>query len=229
MEGVSDEGLVGGIARGRGRRAVAARGELACHLGLTARHDGDVVGAARDGERERVVGGRVAGVQRRHDLHARGQLGVGDAPGDEMEPLLPVAGRARGRAVDELGPRLDGPQRAAPRGPEHELVEQRPERALAGAAVDDRGRGVARERVLEGRAQQAHEVTDLLELAARVGVELPLAREQMQLLEQRDRHALGHVGIGPWVEHLSSQRRDPTSGRRAARAPVTRDRLTCRP
>ena len=62
------------------------------------------------------------------------------------------------------------------------------------------GSGVARERVVERRAEQADEVADLLELAARVGVELTVAREQVEILEQLDRHSFRNVGIGARVE-----------------------------
>ena len=105
-----------------------------------------MIGTARDREHERVVTRGVARVQRGHDLGTLGQLGVGDEAAHGAEPILSVARGARGRPSDELGARLDGPQRAAARGPEHELVQHGAERALARAAVDERRRRVARAR-----------------------------------------------------------------------------------
>ena len=54
-------------------------------------------------------------------------------------------------------------------------------------------------RVIEGRSQQSEEVADLLELAARVGVEVAVAGQQVEILEQRDRHPGGNLGIGARV------------------------------
>ena len=92
--------------------------------------------------------------------------------------------------------------RATTRRSQHELVQQRAEVALAGAAIDDRGCGVTGEGVVERRLQQPDEVADLLELAARIRVELTLAREQVEVLEQRDRHALWHIRVRPWIDLL---------------------------
>ena len=53
---------------------------------------------------------------------------------------------------------------------------------------------------------RADEVADLLELAPRVGVELAVAREQVQILEQLDRHARRNVGIAARIDRLGHAR-----------------------
>ena len=105
----------------------------------------------------------------------------------EAEALRPLGGRVR-----ELGARLDREQFAAAGGAHAQRVQQEAEVALARAAVDDRRLLVARVDVVERGPEQADQVADLLQLAARVGVEVAVAREQVQVVQQRERNALGH-------------------------------------
>ena len=89
------------------------------------------------------------------------------------------AARAAVSLIRELGARFDRGQRAAAGGTDHQLVEQGAEVALAGAAIDDRRFAVAGEHVVERGLQQADETLDLFQLAARIGVEVAVVREEM--------------------------------------------------
>jgi len=186
--------------------------ELTRDLRLAARDDGNVVRAAGNREYERVVGRGVTGVQRGDDVRAvcigvRVRVGIGlarddersDRTGRDLEAILTKPRRAVGRGLRQLGTGLDRGERSAAGRSDHELVEQGAEVALARAAVDDLRVAVARERVVDRRAEQADEVPNLLELASCVGVELAVACEEMQVFEQVDRHSLRNVWIGERV------------------------------
>jgi len=186
--------------------------ELARDLGLAARYDGDVIRARRDREHQRVVGGGVAGVQRGDDVRACGGLvrvrrarraresHCRDRAGDQAKSVVTEASGSRGGLFGQLGAGLDRGQRAAAGGAEDKLVEQCAEVALASAAIDDRRRRVASQHIVERGSQQADEMPDLLQLAARVLIELTIAREQMQILQQLDRHAFRHIWIGERID-----------------------------
>ena len=60
--------------------------------------------------------------------------------------------------------------------------------------VDQRDVAARVERLLQQRLDELQQVVDLLELAPRVLVQLALAREDMQLLEQLDRLAWAQLG-----------------------------------
>jgi hypothetical protein len=107
--------------------------------------------------------------------------------------MAPVAKRKR--CGYQLGANLDGTQLATAERADHQFVQQEAQVGLASAAVDDLRIGVTSIDIVERWAQQAHEVTDLLELAAGVLIELTIAGEQVQLLQERERHPLGNVGI----------------------------------
>ena len=68
---------------------------------------------------------------------------------------------------------------------------------------------MARVDIVERRLEQVEQVANLFELAARVGVELAIAGKQMEILQQRDRHAgrnfLGDVGSFDFFAHLGPQ------------------------
>jgi hypothetical protein len=59
---------------------------------------------------------------------------------------------------------------------------------------------MARERVVQPGPEEPKQVPDLLELAPGVRVEVPVSRQQVKLLEELDRHAGGHVRIGPRIK-----------------------------
>jgi hypothetical protein len=180
---------VQGVLEQRGdRRVGGARAfELARDLGLATRYDRDVVGPAGDREHERVVCRGVARMQRGDDVSrtlviAERVERVGDRPGDHLDTRMRKALGTAHRLRRELRTGFDRDQPATPGGCEHELVEQRAEVALAGAAIDDDGLGLACERIVERGLEQANEVANLLELAPRVRVQVSVAGKQVKIL-----------------------------------------------
>jgi len=134
-------------------------------------------------------------VQRSDDVGPLRQRGGRDRTGRDAKPGLPETGRPKLAPVsDSSGLASIASSEPRPCRAEHELVEQRSEVALAGAAIDDERLGRARHGVRRGRSQQSDEVADLLELAPRVGVELAIAGQEVQIFEQLDRHPGGTSG-----------------------------------
>ena len=78
---------------------------------------------------------------------------------------------------------------AAVRNIKKQVIQNETEIRLACAMVGQAGRRVAGKRVVQQRLDELVQVVDLLELAPRVLVELALAREDVQLLEQVNRLA----------------------------------------
>ena len=159
--------------------------ELLGDLCLAARHDRDMVRVVRDGTEQGVVGGGVAGVQRDHQVDPIRPRGCVEGCGGEAHPVEAQLPRPFLRARGQLGPRLDGEQRALAGGLEKQLVEDEAEVGIAAAGVDQDRVTEAGEDVVQRRPEQPDQVVDLLQLAERVGVEVPVAGEQVQLLEER--------------------------------------------
>jgi len=146
-------------------------------------------------EVDRVVGGGVAGMQRRDDVDALWQFGslrrrsrreVQKAHALEAQPL-----RKGARFFDEFGARFYAINPPPPKLFEIQVVEDETQVRLARAMVGQRGavHGIVAVlgAVLQQRLDEVEQVIDLLELAPRVLVEPPFAREDVQLMQQRDR------------------------------------------
>ena len=86
--------------------------------------------------------------------------------------------------VGQLGSRFDRDERPFVRRAEDELVEQRTEVALARTAIDDQRLRIAGHRVVERGCEQTDEVPDLLQLAAGICVEMAVAGQEVELLEE---------------------------------------------
>jgi hypothetical protein len=161
-------------------------------------------------EGDGVVGGGVAGVQRGDDVDARGQFtGLGGVGHAEVQEAHAVEAQARGqltRLLHQFGPGLDAVDMAGLQRLEVQVVDDEAEVGLARAVVGQREAALARLRclqLLQDFFNELEQVVDLLELAPRILVELALAREDVQLLEQFDRLAgadfrgQGQGGGGP--------------------------------
>ena len=182
-------------ARQRQRLVLA---QHAGNLGLAAGHQHHVARVARQAEGDRVVGRGVAGVQRGHDIdlgrdlvrgHRLLHRGRDKAHAIEAQPSGQLAG-----ALDQLGAGLDAVDPADLALGEEQVVEHEAQIRLAGAMVDQADVAARRQRLLQQRLDELQQVIDLLELAPRVLVQLALARQDMQLLEQLDRLAGAQFG-----------------------------------
>ena len=156
-------------------------------LGLAARDQRHHLGLVAQREADRIVGGGVAGMQRRHHVGAAvRQHRVGDAAGHERHALEAAVAGQRLRAFDQLGAHVDTDDRAAPGRTDHEVVEDEAEIGLAGAEIGDHRVVALGQQRVDRRPQQLHEMQHLLQLAPRVEVQAALARQHVQRLEQRD-------------------------------------------
>ena len=162
------------------------------NLGLAAGHEHDGACALVQREADRVVGGGVAGVQRGDDVDAPGQAVRVDRFGHaevleahaRREPELV---RQPARARHQLVARFDAVDAPARRVLlEEQVVQDETEVGLARAVVHQLQVGVLGQCFGQQRLDELVEVIDLLELAPAVLVELAVAGEDMELLEQLD-------------------------------------------
>ena len=163
-------------------------------LGLATRHQHHVAGLLLQAKGDRIVGGGIAGVQRRHHVNALRQLRAAGrllhrqrqkAHARKTELL-----RQRTRTLHQFLARLDAVNRAALALLEEQVVDDEAQVGLAGTVVGQRDRAVAGGfQLQQDLLDKAEQVVDLLELAARILVQCAIARQDVQLLQQLDRLA----------------------------------------
>ena len=177
--------------RGARQRRGLAGAQGGGDFGLAARHEDDVSGASGQREADRVVGRRVAGVQRGDDVHLGRQQRRGDRLLDAQRVEVHACeAQARGqgaRLVDEFATRLDADDAPARTRLEEAVVEDEAQVGLAGAVIDQHRIVAGGKAFAEQRLDEAGQVLHLLQLAPAVLVELAVAREDVQFLEQFDR------------------------------------------
>ena len=185
------------VQLGDGRVGAAPVGELPGHLGLAAGDQRHVIRAVARRQHDGVVGGGVAGVQRGHQIHPRWNRGARHLGFQEAHAFVAEPGGPLGGGPGQLRARLDAEERPLPGRSHGELVEDEAQVALARAAVHQHRVAEAGEDVVERRGEEPHQVVHLLQLAQAVGVEVAVAGEQVQFLEERLRapgeELAGHV------------------------------------
>ena len=197
-------------------------------LRLTARHQHHVACLLLQSEGNRIIGGRVAGMQRRHHVDLRRQFVTlrgllhrqrQKAHALETQPLRQLA-----RLLDQFLPRLDAVDGAGLALAEEQVVDDEAEIGLARPMVGQRDVRVARAfQLQQDLLDETEQVVHLLELAARILVQAALARENVQLLQQFDRlagaqrflHLACHgIGLGRAPTDLARLAFGPTGLRR---------------
>ena len=144
------------------------------------------------GEREAdcVVGRRVAGVQGGDDVNAFRQLRRKNRGFDRQVVKIHAreteALRQGSRLVDEFRARFDADDAAGFAGLEKQVVEDEAEIGFSRAMIDEREVGAVSNEFIEQWFDEVVKVVNLLELAAAVLVELALAGQDVQFLEQFD-------------------------------------------
>ncbi|KFB72064.1 MAG: hypothetical protein AW09_002763 [Candidatus Accumulibacter phosphatis] len=160
-------------------------------FGLTAGDENDEFRLLVEGEANRVVSGGVTGVQSGDDVHPRGQLrrldGVLDVQVQEGHARESESAGKAARVLDEFCARLDTVNVAIVPGAEEQIVEEEAEVGFARAVIDQRQDLATGDDLGEQRFDEMAEVMDLLELAPAVLVELAVAGQDVQRLEQFDR------------------------------------------
>ena len=158
--------------------------ELAVELGLATGDDRDVVGVAGHRSDERLVGCRVAGVQRDHEVNPLGQRRLGDAPLHRLHAGPVLLGRDLSHPFHQFGARLERQQGSAPDGLHQHLEEREAEVGFAGSSIDDHRLVVAGVEVGERRIELSEKVGHLLQFAVGIGVRpTPLRDEAKRLAE----------------------------------------------
>ncbi|CAM2149265.1 hypothetical protein PT2222_210054 [Paraburkholderia tropica] len=162
------------------------------HFGLTTRHHDDMARVLLEREAQRVVGGGIAGVQRRDDIDRRRQLHRRDRVGHrEIQKRHPLEAEPRRqflRALHELVARLDTKDaRVVAQTLEEQVVQNESQVGLARTVIDERDVAAILLEVVEQRLDELEQVIDLLQLAAAVLVHLAVARQDMELLQELDR------------------------------------------
>ncbi len=160
-------------------------------LGLAARHQHHVLRLFVQAKGNGGISGSVAGMQGGDDIHLlrqRGRLrrffGAERQKSHAREPQLL---RQRGGSVHQFLPGFDAVNRAGSTLAEKQIVEDETQIRLARTVVGQRDAlGAFGFKFLQQRLDETEKVQHLLELAARVLVQPPIAREDVQLLEQLD-------------------------------------------
>jgi hypothetical protein len=141
-----------------------------------------------EGEADRVVGGGVAGVQRGDQVDLRGQRGringvldaqVEEGHAGEAQPAGQIA-----RVVYQFRAGLDAVDVAVVPALEEQVVEDEAEVGLARAMVGQGQGAVDGDQLGEQWLDEMEQVIDLLQLAPAVLVELAVAGQDVQFLEQ---------------------------------------------
>ena len=158
------------------------------YLGLAARHQHHGPGLLFQPEGYRIIGRRVAGVQgrdhielRRHEVCSRG---LGHRHIEKLHALEAKFSRQLLRRLHQRRTRLDTENPALSQGLEIQVVKNEPQIGLARTMVSQCHGMPILGQLCQQRLDELIEVIDLLELAARILVELSLARQNMQGLEQ---------------------------------------------
>ena len=138
-----------------------------------------------------VIRRRVASVQRGHDVYARGQLRglfglryFSRHKAHALKAKLVCQGAA---FLHQVGAPLDAQHQTLWRLRfEKQVVQNKTQIRFACAVIDHAQVGVLGLCTAQQRLDELVEVKNLFELAPRILVELAIAREDMQLLQQRD-------------------------------------------
>ena len=163
--------------------------ELGQELVLAARHGEDDRRPCPDRTIERIVGGRVAGMQADDEIDAPERLVTGDVADLEAEAGGAKRSRQRLTVTDDLGLEVQPDDLGLASVDDREQMMQRKrEIGLARAEVDDpqRSGGERRKHVLDELEEAIH----LPELVVATASHLPLGRHHPELDEERHRHAL---------------------------------------
>lgn len=176
----------------RSERAFGPRelGPAAGELGLAARRDRDELGAARDPERDRIARGGIAGMEREHRVRWRVVGECVERRGDETNNIGKIGklgaalafGDHRGIAID-----AEDLERVAA-GP-RAMGEQQREIGPAAAGIEHAQRVMLAMELVEGGAQQPHDVIDLEKLA-------DLARRHGRIAMEQSERAQEERGLG---------------------------------
>src|SRR5205814_1586362 len=148
-----------------------------------------MIGVAADRECESIVRRGIAGMEGGYDMEALGNLAahLGERRLDEMhafesEPLRPVA-----RPCAEVGSRFDRVEHfAGARLAQEQLVEDETEVRISRAGVEQGRLGMALASVEDGRCDELDEMVHLLELAQRIGMQVPVAADEVQFAQELD-------------------------------------------
>ncbi len=167
-------------------------------LGLAAGHQHHVFGFLLQTKSDGVVGGGVASVQGRHHVDLRGQLAAlgrfGHAHVQKAHAVkTQLLGQRLGRC-HQLTAGLNAINRALAQRFEKQVVNDETQIRLACTVVGERGAAFAGGQLQQQLFDELEQVVDLLELAARILIELALAGQDVELLEQLDRLAGAHFG-----------------------------------
>lgn len=175
--------------RRAGQRQGLAAAQHARHLGLAAGHDHHRLRLLGQAKGNRVVGGGVAGVQGGDDADAWGQLrGLRGVGGSDVQKVHALKAELLGQCLrrsNQLGPGFNAVDVATRLGFEKQVVQDEAQVGLACAMVGQR-EGFTALLFFEQRLDELVQVVHLLELAPRVLVDLALAGEDVQLLQQRE-------------------------------------------
>ena len=194
MQGVTPKFSQWGTLQIQGLVLVQGAGQL----GLAAGHQHHVLGFLLQAKGDGVVGGGVAGVQRGDHVDLLGQLGAmrrfGHAQIEELHALkAQPLGQNLGRR-HQLAAGFDAIDRALAQGFKKQVINDEAQIRLARTMIGQRGTGVAGGQLFEQLFDELEQVVDLLELAARVLVELAVAGQDVQLFQQIHRLAGAHFG-----------------------------------
>ncbi len=165
--------------------------ELRADLLVAAGRRDDERGAGADAAEERLVGGRIAGVEREEDIGG-GHDGIDDAAGGEAEAFA-VGGERGGVAeLDEIGPGLDaGDLGAAAKRAGEGVPGGEGEVALAGSHVEHaHGLASGEPGLLAEREEQLHVAVDLAELVRGVGEDTTVGASETEAAQP------GRIGRG---------------------------------
>ena len=158
------------------------------HFRLAARHQRDIFGLMLQGEQDRLIRRRVAGMQRGDDID-RPDLGLGDPAFDKIHAReAAVGGDLPGRG-NQVGARFHRQHPATACGREIQVIENKPQIGFARPQIGQHGLGLFRQRRVDGGPDQLRQMLHLLELAPGIRVQPAIMSQDMQRLEQRHRLA----------------------------------------
>jgi len=116
-------------------------------------------------EADRVIGRRVAGMQRRYHVGAAlGQHRARDLARHEAHAVEMTFGSELCALLHQLAAYVDADDAAMCGRPDHQVVEDEAQVGFTGAEIGDHGVLVFGQQPVERRAQQRHQVQHLLQL-----------------------------------------------------------------